>query len=169
MRVAFVKRRYHPTGGGERYLAALLEALHARGWELSLVGERCDPALGRRLLLTDGSPVVRRAAATLLLRIPAADGRVDRVALRRCAEQDVDGSVAARCGGAPPAFPRQHDPVAVYVVPAAEAEPVARAPFALVLADGLMRLGVSDRRGLVFEAEAPRGPVSLEVPAPLER
>ncbi len=135
----------------------------------SLVGERCDPAVARRLLHADASPVVRRAAATLVLRIPAAEARADQVALRRCAEQDVDGAVAALCGGASPAIPAQSDPVAVYVVPAAEAGPVARAPFALVLADGLMRLGVSDRRGLVFEAAAPRGKLSLEVPAPLDR
>lgn len=135
----------------------------------SLVGERCDPVVARRLLLTDASPVVRRAAATLLLRIPSADGRADQAALRRCAEQDGDGSVAAQCAGPPPAIPEQGEPVAVYVIPAAEPGPVARAPFALALADGLLRLGVSDRRGVVFEAAAPRGAVSLEVPAPLER
>ena len=44
-----------------------------------------------------------------------------------------------------------------------------RAPFALVLPDGLMRLGVTDRRGALFEQAAPRGEVMLEVPAPLAR
>ncbi len=135
----------------------------------SLVGERCDPAIARRLLLTDASPVVRRAAATLLLRVPAADGRADQVALRRCGEQDGDGAVAAQCASPPPPVPELAEPVAVYVIPAAEPGPVARAPFALMFADGLLRLGVSDRRGVVFEAAAPRGAVSLEVPAPLER
>jgi hypothetical protein len=49
------------------------------------------------------------------------------------------------------------------------AEPAPRAPFALLRADGLMRLGLTDRRGEVFELDAPRGYVSLAVPAPLAR
>jgi hypothetical protein len=46
---------------------------------------------------------------------------------------------------------------------------VVRAPFALVLADGLMRLGVADRRGELFEREAPTGELTLTIPAPLVR
>ena len=57
----------------------------------------------------------------------------------------------------------------VYVVPIGESAPVPRAPFALVRADGVMRLGLADRRGQLFEHDAPAGEVSLAVPAPLVR
>ena len=42
MRVAFIKRKSRPAGGGERYLTALLAALAPRGWELTVIGERWD-------------------------------------------------------------------------------------------------------------------------------
>jgi hypothetical protein len=48
-------------------------------------------------------------------------------------------------------------------------EPLPRAPFALLLADGTLRMGNADRRGAVFEAAAPAGVVSLLVPAALVR
>jgi hypothetical protein len=43
------------------------------------------------------------------------------------------------------------------------------APFALVRADRLLRLGLADRRRGLFEADAPRGTIRLAVPAPLAR
>ena len=58
-------------------------------------------------------------------------------------------------------------PLIVFVVPDGGDAPKARAPFALVLPDGTMRLGVADRRGAVFEGAALSGEVSLAVPAPL--
>jgi hypothetical protein len=58
-------------------------------------------------------------------------------------------------------------PLTVFVVPDGSTAPVARAPFALVLADGTLRLGISDRRGVLFEAQAPDGEVELAVPAAL--
>ncbi|MCC6557198.1 MAG: HEAT repeat domain-containing protein [Polyangiaceae bacterium] len=61
------------------------------------------------------------------------------------------------------------DDVAVFVIPDGSGEPAPRAPFALVRADGLMRLGIADRRGEIFEAAAPGGPIRLAVPAPLAR
>ncbi|WP_233561360.1 hypothetical protein, partial [Sorangium cellulosum] len=70
--------------------------------------------------------------------------------------------------------PTGAEDVVVFVVPfdagrdgAARDAPAPRAPFALVRADGLMRLGVADRRGELFERGAPRGPIRLAVPAPL--
>jgi hypothetical protein len=65
--------------------------------------------------------------------------------------------------------PKGTDSVMVYVVPIGESDPSPLAPFALVRADGTMRLGVTDRRGVVFEHDAPRGEVTLAVPAPLAR
>ncbi len=61
------------------------------------------------------------------------------------------------------------DDVAVYVVPDGRGAPLARAPFALVRPDGLLRLGLADRRGEVFEAATPRGVIRLGVPAALAR
>jgi hypothetical protein len=40
---------------------------------------------------------------------------------------------------------------------------------ALVLADGVLRLGLADRRGAVYESQAPRGDVRLSIPAQLAR
>jgi cellulose synthase operon protein C len=90
-------------------------------------------------------------------------------ALARCAAKDVSGLVAVECS-APPAgegawtWPSIAD-VGVLVVSTGESEPTARAPFALVRADGLIRSGTSDRRGAVWEASAPRGPLRLTLPA----
>jgi HEAT repeat protein len=55
--------------------------------------------------------------------------------------------------------------ISVLVVPPGSSTPAARAPFALVRADGLVRCGTSDRRGSVSEASAPRGALRLAVPA----
>jgi hypothetical protein len=57
--------------------------------------------------------------------------------------------------------------VVVYVVPAGETAPVARAPFVLRLADGSFRLGLADRRGAVAERFAPKGEIELGIPGPL--
>ncbi len=59
--------------------------------------------------------------------------------------------------------------VAVYVVPDGRSAPLSRAPFTLVRADGLLRLGLADRRGELFETGAPRGVIRLGVPAALAR
>ncbi|MBM4360755.1 MAG: hypothetical protein FJ096_21825 [Deltaproteobacteria bacterium] len=55
----------------------------------------------------------------------------------------------------------------VYVVPGSGDQPVPRAPFALVLPGGELRLGVADRRGAVFARGLADGEVELTVPAPL--
>ena len=132
---------------------------------LRLAAARCPNAPERRALVRDRSEVVREAAAWLIRDVSPSD--VDRRALSRCAEDDPSGTVAAACAGSnlPPVTATE--PVVVYVVPIGEPAPVARAPFALVFENGLMRLGVADRRGAVFEAQAPRGEVALAVPAPL--
>ncbi|EYF00382.1 Hypothetical protein CAP_0910 [Chondromyces apiculatus DSM 436] len=57
----------------------------------------------------------------------------------------------------------------MYVVPDGQQVPLARAPFALVRPDGLMRLGLADRRGELFEMAVPDGVLRLAVPAPLAR
>jgi HEAT repeat protein len=102
---------------------------------------------------------------------PAVEAALDRRALVRCAIEDRDASVAARCAAGPrprstTPNTRTHD-VLVYVVPDGATAPLARAPFALVLPTGALRLGVADRRGALFEIAAPAGTIELAVPAAL--
>jgi HEAT repeat protein len=136
---------------------------------LRIAKARCAANQERALLGRDPAPVARRAAARLLAAIPSGNGAQDRAALASCAAEDTDGSVAAACAARRDKVLSGTEPVLVYVVPIGESDPSPRAPFALVRADGTLRLGVSDRRGVVFEHDAPRGEVSLAVPAPLAR
>ncbi|MGK3991359.1 HEAT repeat domain-containing protein [Sorangium sp. So ce136] len=137
---------------------------------LTVARARCDGAAPRDLLARDPAEAVRLAAADHLAQGGA---EPDRRALARCASEDRNATVAARCAS-PAAPPSGAEDVVVFVVPfdagrgdSARDAPVPRAPFALVRADGLMRLGVADRRGELFERGAPRGPLRLAVPAPL--
>ena len=76
--------------------------------------------------------------------------------------------MATRCGKALETVPGVED-VAVYVVPDGRSAPLPRSAFALVRADGLLRLGLADRRGELFEAGTPRGVIRLAVPGALAR
>ncbi|HEU4535525.1 MAG TPA: hypothetical protein VFS00_15460, partial [Polyangiaceae bacterium] len=96
---------------------------------------------------------------------PSAVPDRDRAALHRCRHDDPYGSVAARCSPRPPRAKAPEEPVTVLVVPDGQSRPAPAAPFALRLADGRTRHGLTDRRGAVFERRAPRGPVALGVPA----
>jgi hypothetical protein len=51
------------------------------------------------------------------------------------------------------------------VIPAGDDSARPAQPFALLRADGLVRLGTSDRRGQLFEVAAPHGTLSLLEPA----
>jgi HEAT repeat protein len=139
---------------------------------LSLAGARCEPATARDLLARDPAEAVRLAAADALARGIARDGDkaepADRRALARCASEDKNATVALRCQRPLGPVAGTED-VGVFIVPDGRSAPVARAPFALVRADGLLRLGTADRRGEIFELGAPRGMIRLAVPAPLAR
>jgi HEAT repeat protein len=142
---------------------------------LTVAARRCgDGERERQLLVFDPSPVVRSGAARLVRAVAAADAAADARALRRCRFDDRVGAVAAGCrerraAEAPAPARDRVDPTLVFVVPDGRTAPAPRAPFALVRADGLMRLGIADRRGALFELRAPRGKVSLAVPATLVR
>ncbi len=136
---------------------------------LSLAGARCEAATLRDLLARDPAESVRLAAADALWRaVQKAPDAADVRALSRCTSEEHDAAVATRCGKPMDAAPGLED-VAVYVVPDGRSTPLARSPFALVRADGLLRLGLSDRRGELFEAGTPRGVIRLGVPAALAR
>lgn len=125
-------------------------------------------------LARDDAESVRFAAATFLHASARAQGAggvssaAAERALARCSSDDKSSMVAARCS-ASPSRPSGSDDLLVFVVPDGRSLPVARAPFALVRADGLLRLGVADRRGALFERASPRGVVRLAVPAALVR
>jgi HEAT repeat protein len=130
---------------------------------LSLLGARCRGDAD--LLATDASAIVRERAALLLQHAKSGSAR-ERSMLRRCAAEDTRGTVAAACRSATTPFPKDSGAVLVYVVPPGTSGPGSSAPFALVRADGLTRLGFADRRGAVWEPQAPTGAVHLDVPAP---
>lgn len=132
---------------------------------LRLLGKRCSDGRERRVLGADRSPRARLAAAQLLRDVPS--GPDDSRALERCVGEEVIGVVAAACTGAPSAQASGRGEVLVFVVPAGEATPVARAPFALVRPDGLTRHGAADRRGAVCEIDVPDGEVELATHAAL--
>jgi HEAT repeat protein len=88
-------------------------------------------------------------------------------ALSRCAAKDVSGRVAIECAAPSrpvPASTESVSDVGVLVVDTGDTMPAPRAPFALVRADGFIRSGMSDRRGAIWEASAPRGPLRLTLP-----
>lgn len=132
---------------------------------LRLVGKRCGDGRERQTLRADPSPRARLAAALLLKDVSA--GAEDARALERCVAEEVIGSVAAACTGAPSQAPSGSEEALVFVVPAGEGAPVPRAAFALVRPDGLTRYGTADRRGALCEAGLPGGEVELATPAAL--
>ena len=125
---------------------------------LAIAGARCgDGSPERRVLAEDVSDAARAAAALAVRRDPSSD---DRRALDKCAATDHSGTVAHRCRAAPHAHARSA-PVEVYVVGEATSTPHARSAYALELADGLLHVGTSDRRGAMFEPAAPNGEITL--------
>jgi HEAT repeat protein len=140
---------------------ALLRALSLRA--LRLTAERCPSGQEALALSRDHSEFVRKSAATLLRDVSR--GKADQVLLARARDHDPSGAVAAECE--PSAQPRPvpgHEPTLVMIIPAGQDAPAPSQPFALLRADGLVRLGISDRRGQVFEAAAPQGALSLLEP-----
>ncbi len=126
---------------------------------LWLAGGRCaDGAVERRLLLNDRDEGVRIAAA----RVVSRGGDVDRRALGECLLRERVPRVAAICrADVPPAAPSKNgEPTLVFVVHEG-ATPKPIAPYALSFASGLVRVGLSDRRGAVFEPLPPGETITL--------
>jgi HEAT repeat protein len=135
---------------------------------LRLTASRCQSAERVTWLIEhDSSDEVRMAAARLIRDQPPWSSQLGPLTLERCAAKDRSGQVAAECARAPEATPIPTEPmeVGILVVPAGSGEPAARVPFSLVRADGLIRSGLSDRRGSVWEPKAPRGTLRLTTPS----
>nr|WP_240806802.1 HEAT repeat domain-containing protein [Polyangium spumosum] len=138
---------------------------------LGLAGASCEAGLVTGLLSRDRSEAVRLAAAEALWRdvSRAPTGKdAERRALVRCAGEDRSAAVANRCARSPSRLPGTDD-VLVFVAPDGKDEPLPRAPYALVREDGLLRMGIADRRGAFFEFLVPKGTIRLAVPAQLAR
>ncbi|MEJ7731429.1 MAG: HEAT repeat domain-containing protein [Polyangiaceae bacterium] len=144
---------------------------------LGAMGAACDAHPPRDALARDPSESVRVAAADWLgksiARSKGAASDADRRALLRCTTEDKSATVADACVAAlsPRAAgaEKPRSDVQVFVVPDGKNAPTPRAPFALVRADGFLRLGVADRRGAVLELAVPDGTLRLAVPAALAR
>lgn len=117
----------------------------------------CNDGSPASLLAGDPRASVRRAAAELLLR--SGSGVAERRQLTRCREQDTHALVAQTCAGAARPDTAHSEAISVLIVPSAGAEPAPFSAFALLWADGGLRLGSSDRRGGVYEPRAPAGAV----------
>ena len=126
------------------------------------------------LLVSDPADVVRGAAAAHLAQV-SPDDPASKKALARCVADDSNAMVAEQCDVhrtrklalAPGGKATPKHALTVFVVPDGKDDPVAGAPFTLVLPDGLFRMGIADRRGAVLETEIPDGTVELGVPAAL--
>ena len=142
-------------GGALRDVRATVREQALRG--LALAHAHCADGYPATLLASDPRANVRRAAAELLLlRGPDA---AERRLLARCQDSDTHASVAEACAGPARPAPKEIEAVTVLIVPSAGGDPTPGAPFALLWADGSLRLGSADRRGGVFEPRAPHGPV----------
>ncbi|HZU82313.1 MAG TPA: HEAT repeat domain-containing protein, partial [Polyangiaceae bacterium] len=125
---------------------------------LALAGAGCgDGSLARGLLSDDPSEDVRVAAAALVARGKAGE---DARALERCARADPSGAVAARCRSRAPPPARTHWAL-VYVIAEGNTTPRAAAGYAMLMGDGTVRAGTTDRRGAVFDPVAPDGLLTL--------
>jgi HEAT repeat protein len=126
---------------------------------LALAKASCSDGYPSKLLVSDPRASVRRAAAELLLR--ASPQSAERRLLARCQESDAHAMVAEACAGPPRPDSTEVEATTVLVVPGQAGDPTPGAPFALLWADGGLRLGSADRRGGVHEPEAPKGAVEL--------
>jgi hypothetical protein len=156
--------RGQPSSASDLLCGALLRDPRATVREqalrgLALAGANCRDAAPSSILSRDNRARVRRAAAELLLR--AAPGPAEQRLLLRCQESDPHAQVAEACASAARTEPSASEPATVLIVPSSGDEPAPGAPFALLLADGALRLGVADRRGAVHEPRAPVGSLEL--------
>ena len=163
-----IAARAHAKALASQWLCPLLDHAHPYVRANALVGlaladARCkDAAKVRRVLQTDPNDIVRAAAARALRTTGAEPDDVR--ALEGCAVTDRSGSVARVCRQAPSPTTTTA-PLLVYVVADDAALPTAKSAYAIVLPDGLVHVGTTDRRGAVFDPVTPVGEVSLERPS----
>jgi HEAT repeat protein len=166
-----IAARTHTPGAASRGLCPLLisAASYVRANALAglaLAAARCEDGLRERtLLVSDPSADVRASAALLLSRSSNVE---DERALLRCVRGDPSVAVARHCGGAA-AAPLRVRAVLVYVLADGASSPRPGSAYAVLLADGTLRAGTTDRRGAVFEPAAPEGDIALRKPSALAK
>ncbi len=172
-----IAARTHAPAQASQWLCPLLDHGHpyvrANALAgLALGGARCqDGSKERRMLIFDDSEVVRAAAARVLRHgVAGASDPEDTRALDTCAATDRAGSVARRCRATFTAPSTSQpsalgEPLLVYIVADEGILPVPKTAYALVLSDGLVHVGTTDRRGGVFDPVTPSGEVSLDRPS----
>lgn len=126
---------------------------------LGLAHATCSDGLPQTLLSRDPRARVRRAAAELISR--TSPGAAEQRLLVRCQESDPHALVAEACAAQARSDASRTEPVTVLIVPVSRDEPTPGAPFALLFADGSLRLGVADRRGAAHEPRAAKGAFEL--------
>src|SRR5690606_3704947 len=116
----------------------------ANAWfGLRSVGQRCGDGADERALLAASPTPQGRLQAAWLLHAVTSPGDFDRKALRRCVRHDADGEVASACLS--PRDPAEAAPgvdthaTTIMVVPANQAQPMAKVPFALLTQHGAYR------------------------------
>ena len=85
---------------------------------------------------------------------------------RREPTDDASDAVRAAAALAHPTAAGGKNPVLVYVLPLGSGTPKAESSYRLLLADGTIRCGVTDRRGAVFDPAAPEGLMRLMTQSP---
>ena len=119
---------------------------------------RCDSGAAERSALAgDPDENVRAAAARAVSRFATP---ADAAALRQCAESDPSWTIGRYCL-TPTYAPSRTRHVLVYIVPDGARAPRPQAPYCMALADATLRLGSADRRGALFDPDAPQGDVAL--------
>jgi hypothetical protein len=103
---------------------------------------------------------VRSAAARALARTPKRTAE-DARALEACGLRDRSGAVARTCRQAPVSVPKATNPVLVYVVTDVTLGARPGSGYAVELADGVVHVGTTDRRGAFFDPAAPDGTLVL--------
>lgn len=125
----------------------------------------CNPDRQRRLLLDGRSPWVRQAAAeslTAVITIDPSQQAWIQTALARCAATDRTPEVASACrrlAGASSPSERSvvSDTIDAVVMGEDEETVLSFAPVALILDDGLVRMGWTGPEGWIHERPAPHG------------
>lgn len=117
------------------------------------------------ILAEDSSDVARAMAARLLATqvsgaTPEAAAKA-RASLDRCALADPSGAVASACRAPVRPIKPGTTALVVFVAPDDGGTPVPRAPYVLERPDGLLHVGVSDRRAAIVELRLPKGIVRL--------
>lgn len=132
----------------------------------SMLGTTCksegtSSPIERDALLFDNEELVRRTAAVVLS--AHAVGAEDMAALRTCARRERVAAIGRICreGIRTPTGSNAPKEALTVFVTGDDGSVKPRTPYALRYSDGLIRVGVSDRRGVVFEPAPLPGEVTL--------